>query len=350
MDCRGSIGPERRVMRAFGYLLLGGALLFAAGCSSTDEATMDAPPTSTAGEPSEAPVNRSPDSTATTSTAFHEEIPDQTLVDQDAGVGSFEFDGHGPNPDEAIDVFYYAPERDLRMSRILVVMPGRGRNADEYRDEWLEHAAREDALLLVPEFPDDSYSVAEYNLGNVVDESGGVVPKDEWTFSVIEALYEYVSGEVHSDEPGYYLYGHSAGGQFVHRFMLYMDDNSVLRSVSANSGWYTVPDPEVDFPYGLRDGPTEDDEDVERMVGAPLTVLLGTDDNDPDSDGLRSDVGSREQGATRLDRGFFFFRSGQQSAEQLGASFAWELEMVNGIGHSNAEMAAAAATALFRQR
>ncbi len=337
-------------MRAFGYLLLGGALLFAAGCSSTDEATMDAPPTSTAGEPSEAPVNRSPDSTATTSTAFHEEIPDQTLVDQDAGVGSFEFDGHGPNPDEAIDVFYYAPERDLRMSRILVVMPGRGRNADEYRDEWLEHAAREDALLLVPEFPDDSYSVAEYNLGNVVDESGGVVPKDEWTLSVIEALYEYVSGEVHSDEPGYYLYGHSAGGQFVHRFMLYMDDNSVLRSVSANSGWYTVPDPEVDFPYGLRDGPTEDDEDVERMVGAPLTVLLGTDDNDPDSDGLRSDVGSREQGATRLDRGFFFFRSGQQSAEQLGASFAWELEMVNGVGHSNAEMAAAAARALFRQR
>ena len=331
-------------MRLTICLLLCGAFAFVVGCDSSGVQTSGAPDTSSVDVPIEISTVGSSGTTATTTT---QEPHSQTLFDQDVGIGSISFSGYGPHPDDALDVYYYAPAGDLQASRILIVMPGRGRNAAQYRDEWLEPVRRDGVLLLVPEFSDDVYSVAEYNLGNVVDESGSVLPEEEWTFTVIEGLFEYVSQAVSSEEGGYYLYGHSAGGQFVHRFMLYMENNRVVQAVSANSGWYTATDPKVDFPYGLRDGPAEDEDDIRRMVAEPLVVMLGSMDTDPSSDGLRSDSGSDEQGATRLDRGFYFFRTGQQAAEDTQAVFAWELEIVNGVGHSNADTAEAAAAALF---
>lgn len=331
-------------MRLTISLLLCAAFLALVGCDSSGVATTQAPDTSSADLPK---ATSTAGSSGTTVSSIVEEPPAQTLFDQESGMGSFSFSGYGPHPDDALDVHYYAPEGNLQVSRILIVMPGRGRNAAQYRDEWLEQARRESVLLLVPEFSDGAYSVTEYNLGSVVDESGSVLPEEEWTFAVIEGLFDYVSRAVTSEEMGYYLYGHSAGGQFVHRFMLFMENNRVLKAVSANSGWYTATDPKVDFPYGLRDGPAEDEDDVRRMVSEPLIVMLGSMDNDPDSDGLRSDSGSDEQGATRLDRGFYFFRTGQEAAEDTQTVFAWELEIVNGVGHSNEDIAEAAAAALF---
>ena len=274
---------------------------------------------------------------------------DQSLFDQDAGTGSFGFEGFGPYPDVPIEVFYSVPDSALTGAPILVVMPGRGRNADDYRDDWLAAARTEGAILIVPEFPDTQYSTSDYNLGHMVDESGDVVSEAEWTFSMVEGLFGYVAEEVKSTQAGFYLYGHSAGGQFVHRFMLFMRDNRVIRAVSANSGWYTVPDQDTDFPYGLRQGPGDKDTDLERMLAQPLTVLLGSEDIDPDADGLRSNAESDEQGATRFDRGFYFFRTGQGVAEHMETAFAWEIEIVNGVGHSNAGMVEEAAAALFQR-
>ena len=48
---------------------------------------------------------------------------------------------------------------------------------------------------------------------------------------------------------GYALYGHSAGGQFVHRYVAFADAPRMESAVAANSGWYTMPDDGA-FPYG----------------------------------------------------------------------------------------------------
>src|SRR5271155_4121645 len=39
----------------------------------------------------------------------------------------------------------------------------------------------------------------------------------------------------------YYLYGHSAGGQFAHRLVLFMPNARYQRVVAANPGYYTMP-------------------------------------------------------------------------------------------------------------
>ena len=50
----------------------------------------------------------------------------------------------------------------------------------------------------------------------------------------------------------YLLYGHSAGAQFVHRYLYFVPEARVAKVVAANAGWWTLPDLAVGFPYGLR--------------------------------------------------------------------------------------------------
>ena len=50
----------------------------------------------------------------------------------------------------------------------------------------------------------------------------------------------------------YNMFGHSAGAQFVHRFIQFKPLSRVDKAVSANAGWYTLPDTTIDFPYGLK--------------------------------------------------------------------------------------------------
>ena len=261
--------------------------------------------------------------------------------------GSFEFTGYEPLESRPVTVWYDAPEGDLTSVDVLIVMHGQGRNGEDYLDDWTPHARRNGALLIVPEFSEEFYPGSDsYNVGNLVTDSGDEVPESRWTFSIIEPLFDYVQTDTGNRSDGYFLFGHSAGAQFVHRFMLFKPENRVKRAVSANAGWYTATESDVEFPYGLRGSPSTD-AGLRRALAAPLTILLGEDDVDTDADNLRSTPESDRQGENRLARGHFFFEAGRDAAGALGASFAWRLETVPGAEHSDAEMAPTAARLLF---
>ncbi|MBK5287209.1 MAG: hypothetical protein JJE46_01960 [Acidimicrobiia bacterium] len=261
-------------------------------------------------------------------------------------TGSFEFTGAPSLVDRPLRVWYDAPD-DLITAKVLVVMHGQQRNGEEYRDTWIPYARAQNALLIVPEFPDDDYPGSNsYNLGNIVDDNGTPRPEREWSYSVIEPLFDGVRAETGTESEGYYLYGHSAGAQFVHRFILLEPTNRVLRAVSANAGWYTAPEADVEFPYGLEDSPVTD-AGLRRSLGAPLVVLLGEDDVETDTDNLRQTPEAERQGSNRLTRGRFFYEVARKRAAALETPFTWEIQTVPGAEHSDEEMAPAAADALF---
>jgi hypothetical protein len=256
--------------------------------------------------------------------------------------GSFEFNAYAPLRDRPVRVWFDAPSGDLRAAKVLIVMHGQSRTAQDYRDAWVSHARRYGALLIVPEFSEALYPGSDaYNLGNVGQE-----PESRWTFSLIEPLFDFVRADVGSQSAGYYLYGHSAGAQFVHRFLLVKPQNRAVRTVSANAGWYTAPETGVDFPYGVRGGPVTD-AGLRGALADSLTVLLGENDTDPNDADLRSTPEAERQGPHRLARGQFFFAAGRATAQALGVTFGWRLETVPGATHSNSEMVPAAARALF---
>lgn len=263
-------------------------------------------------------------------------------------TGSFEFTAYEPLKDRPLKVWYDAPSGDLTSVDVLVVMHGQQRNGETYRDDWIPYARSKRVLLIVPEFSEKFYPGPEsYNVGNVVTEDGDPVPESRWSFSIIEPLFDYVRAGTGNHSDGYFLYGHSAGAQFVHRFMILVPNNRVKRAVSANAGWYTAPETDVDFPYGLR-GSASTEVGLRRALASSLTILLGEDDVDTDSESLRSTPETDRQGPNRLARGHFFFEAGRQAAAALGSPFGWQLDTVSGAEHSNAEMAPAAAAILFK--
>lgn len=266
------------------------------------------------------------------------------------GKGSFLFaDKKGTG--KTLTVHYFRPEGvNLATAPILFVMHGTLRNGAEYRDMWVEQAIRQKFLLLVPEFSAKDFPSGLYNRGNVRGrDDEKPEPEDKWTFSVLERIFDDVLKRTGSKNTGYYLYGHSAGGQFVHRFMLLTAQNRCLRAVAANAGYYTLPTRTGNppYPFSLAGVPPIMDDRQKAVFRRELIVLLGEADTDSKDPDLYHSPEADAQGMYRFARGKYFFASAQKEATRLGVLLAWKLQTVPGVGHSNEKMAPAAAEALF---
>ena len=259
------------------------------------------------------------------------------------GIGFEEPSGAVPGP---MTVFLHRPEGWRPDGPIVVVMHGIRRDADAYRDAWVPHADAHGFLLVCPcygaaAFPGDRW----YNFGNAADTEGVPQPQGAWTFTALDRAVDAARTACGAEREGFALYGHSAGAQFVHRYLLLTGAPRVSRLIVANSGWYSMPRFDVDFPYGLgRTVCTEGS--LAAALGRPVTILLGEEDRDPNHPSLRRDAGSDAQGTNRLERGQAFYGMAQAVAGRLGCGFAWRLQTVPGVAHSNAGMARAAAPIL----
>lgn len=262
-----------------------------------------------------------------------------------AGAGHFDFSRAG----KTVRVWYARPASAGADSPIVFVMHGVKRNGEDYRNGWQPHARQHGFVLVVPEFSEAEFpGDAGYNFGNTVDAQGKLRPPHEWAFNFVEPIFDEVRAACGSTRPRYFLYGHSAGAQFVHRFVYFVPEARAESLIAANAGWYTLPDLMLDFPYGLRGSPVSEPA-LRRALERPLVVLLGTADTDPNHPHLRRTPEAMAQGPHRFARGEFFHAAGRRQAEALGTTFGWQLAPAPGVAHSNAGMARHAVERLFGQ-
>ena len=259
-------------------------------------------------------------------------------------LGAYELSSPAGKP---IGVSYCVPPSSGPDTPILIVIPGARRNAGEYRDQWSDLATANRFIVLTVEasvkyFPTEY----EYNAGGVIDSDGNQRPKEEWIYSAIEPLFDDFVKRFGSSRTSYSLYGHSAGGGFVHRFMLMKLDARVDRAVAANPAFYSLPTQELPYPFGLRGIPLEDNA-LENWFSKPLVILLGELDTNPRTKPLSNGPLARSQGPHVYARGLGFFHAAQMAAQEREAPFAWRLEIVPDVGHSNAHMASHAVRHLF---
>lgn len=231
-----------------------------------------------------------------------------------------------------------------------IVMHGVTRDASSYMESWMGLAEQCGFVLVVPEFSKDSWpSTYSYNLGNVRSRSGKDRKAREWSFSALDDIFEAVRELFALEAERFHVYGHSAGAQFVHRYLLHTGGMRVERAVASNAGWYMLPSDEWAFPYGISDLSIEEST-LKAALATPLTILLGEKDDDPKSLDLRLTREAMAQGAHRLARGLNFIEVARSAAVRLDTTFRWHSRIVQRIGHSDRSMAPYACAALFGPR
>jgi pimeloyl-ACP methyl ester carboxylesterase len=263
------------------------------------------------------------------------------------GKWSFVFKDAKGHPDRPIRVYTFRPRTCDTKCPILFVMHGVKRNASDYRDTWQEHAERHNLLIVAPELAQKDWPrAANYNLGGVAENAN----PEKWTFAVIEHLFD----EMRDGQADYAIFGHSAGGQFVHRMLLMRPDSRVSVYIAGNPGWYAIPEwrkekSQAAYPYSLV-GSKSGEAEVRKALGKRLVLLLGENDNDPDDENLNKSDGAMKQGAGRVDRGENFFKSASAIAGELGVKLGWELVEVPNTAHDSAGIAKAAAAAVYGKK
>lgn len=289
------------------------------------------------------------------------------------GRGAFIASGGAGHESKRITVAYYMPSRFTPASRILLVIPGSGRNAADYREPWIARAEAANVLVASLGYPEADYDFAAYQLGGVVENLqlrntpplvNGELPsvlhmrdedisftvnphRETWIFPDFDRIFALLVNATRSTAKQYDIFGHSAGGQILHRLALFQPQSNARRVLAANAGLYTLPMLDAPQIVGLA-GTGIGKDGLTAALAAPLHIMLGALDNDAERGGTQLHTPHLDQfGTTRLERGRRFFAEGETRARAMGVKFGWTLQIVPGVGHDHEGMGAAAARELY---
>ncbi|HEX5501015.1 MAG TPA: hypothetical protein VFW96_00250 [Thermomicrobiales bacterium] len=211
----------------------------------------------------------------------------------------------------AADAFIYVPADAAARQplQVLVALHGMGNTGPTFCRDLLSEAGRNGWVVLAPTF---AYG------DNMTP--GGVLRDDTTFLPRLAAMLDALPARIgYRTRPKVLLYGHSRGGQEVHRFATFYPDRVLGAAVFA-AGTYTLPlrTMPVDgqarplpFPFGVADLKTYGGHDFDAAAFARIPFWIGVgglDDNAKDAPRAWDPY----VGATRLERARRYARALQQ--------------------------------------
>ncbi len=264
------------------------------------------------------------------------------------GKGEIDYTCKTADAEKNIHIYYYIPEGDIKSMPVQIVMHGMGRNGDGYYKVWEKQADKYGFILLVPTFSNEQFAEASYQQGNIMRSNGKFNKKADMTYTIVDDIFDYFIEHSNSKANMFNIYGHSAGAQFVHRYLLF-GNPKVNKAIAANAGWYTFPTDTTAFPYGIGNAQKEIGINVSEFYSRDLTILLGDADTLRTSN-LRQTPEADRQGLNRLERGNAFYTFCKKDAREKGVPFNWKINYVSGSSHSNSKMAPMAAELIYGKK
>ena len=225
---------------------------------------------------------------------------------------------------KGVKYHYYIPEsaKSKRKTplKLLVLVHGRGLNPDVYAKRWFDVAEERGVALVAPLF--DKKTFPNYNRLNIKKTRA-----DLKLLQIIEDLN--VLWPVNTQK--FFIYGHSAGAQFAHRFAM-VHPNRIIKGVASCAGNYTFPDPAVKYHYGIGQIPGTNDIEfnVDAFVQLHFAVIVGELDIDPNEAG-----GTEAQGKNRIERAWNFYNAMKEYAKNKEIPFNLQFAKISKVGHSS---------------
>lgn len=264
------------------------------------------------------------------------------------GEGVFKYDAYAPFADRPVDVHYYIPLKGEQGDMpIIFVFQGADRGYKYLIEAWKKEAESKNFMVFVPQFDQDKFPNSDYQEVGIMDKQHlHLKPLKETTPPLIDKMFEFVQQHTLTRQKTYRIFGHSGGGQFVQRFMLFHDSPYVDRAVISSPGWYTFPDFAQDYPYGVRNVPQVTPERLRSYLGKDIIVQLATADTLRESF-LRKTPEAEAQGRNRLERGHQFFKYLQRVSHRSNIPLRWRKVVVPDVDHNSVEMGMAAVPLLL---
>lgn len=224
--------------------------------------------------------------------------------------------------------------RPRRARGILLIFHGNSRNASDYRDFAIDFARAHDLVVAAPLFDARHFPSRSYHRGGIVDRHGRIKPARQWTTRYVPMLVDWLRTSL-GDDLRFWLWGFSAGAQFLSRVAAYQPNYQAERILIASPSSYVLPDLDEPAPYGFADVASEADRErmLRRYLTQPLTLYVGAADRKVNDRSLSRSAEARRQGRDRVERAQCTFSRGMNAATALGLEFGWRLEIEPGVAH-----------------
>lgn len=267
-------------------------------------------------------------------------LPRRKALSLPVGESSYFLEDPSGTCRDPIPVYYYKPATWTEDQPVFIAFPGYTRKAEQFEKHLEDLAVRFNMLIACPEFSPKKYPGARwYQEGNISDaegEKGTIQPRQQWTFDAIDHVTGAVRRRTHA-KGKVILFGHSAGGQLMHRYSLFASHPAADAIVCANAGWFTMPGESVCYPYGIKNVPLSD-RDLARAFARPVIMLMGGNDISREKP-FRDTPEADAQGMNRMERCNNYFHFCEAKAAELGVPFRWQLHVVEGAAHEGGKMA-----------
>ncbi|HSR33904.1 MAG TPA: alpha/beta fold hydrolase [Anaerolineae bacterium] len=252
--------------------------------------------------------------------------------------------------EDLLGTFYaYVPTTVPEKPEILVLVHGTPpkdttaeANAEYYATNWIEFAEQQGHILIAPAFNQEDFSsrLGDHAMGGYRGLFGREIGADEWVLRLVTAHQEAFE----SAEKRFYLYGHSAGGQFTARFLV-THPESVKKAVITSAATYPQPNTEVAWPFGMGELRTDIEWDPNTVkhvefvpnkqkwlvaTQVPLTVIVGQNDTAE----LPLSLIPGQKGKNRYIIAQNWIKDMDAFAQANGLDSRFKFEIIPGIGHS----------------
>ena len=244
-----------------------------------------------------------------------------------------------------VEILYITPNAINEDTEVIFVIHGNSRNADDYLSAWIPLVQNKNVIIAAPNF--DKKNFRYFFLLESAESNGAINERsDSYINKSISLFFNYFKSRFALNANTYKMFGHSAGAQFTHRYMLLSNDQRISDTVIANAGWYTFLNGEQ-YPYGIKDTPIEiSSSHIRWFMSNKTSLLIGSIDTNLNN--VNSSAGAQKQGITRVDRADNYFKSLIDISDKNEIPFRWSYKVINDVGHDYQKMTPIAASILLQ--